>query len=77
MHFEQDGKAVDITASIGIYVFDGSETSYEDALQKADNAQYRAKQLGKNRYVFHDDPLTAEELAAAQLRGDDLDGFGF
>ena len=77
MHFEQDGKAVDITASIGIYVFDGSETTYEDALQKADNAQYRAKQLGKNRYVFHDDPLTAEELAAAQLRGDDLDGFGF
>lgn len=61
MSFEQDGKVVDITASIGIYMFDGSETTYEEALQKADNAQYRAKQLGKNRYVFHDDPLTEEE----------------
>ncbi len=66
MHFEREGKAVDITASIGIYMFDGGETSYEEALQKADNAQYRAKQLGKNRYVFHDDALTNEELADQQ-----------
>lgn len=66
MHFEQDGKVVDITASIGIHMFDGSEATYEEALQKADNAQYRAKQLGKNRYVFYDDPLTEEELAAEQ-----------
>ncbi len=74
MHFEQDGKAVDITASIGIYMFDGSETSYEEALHKADNAQYRAKQLGKNRYVFHDDPLTEEELVAEQQLRDEQNG---
>ena len=42
---------------MGIYMFDGSETSYEEALQRADNAQYRAKQMGKNRYVFYDDPF--------------------
>ena len=56
MQFDRDGKAVNISASIGIYMFDGSETSYEESLQRADNAQYRAKQLGKNRYVFYDDP---------------------
>lgn len=56
MHFDREGKAVNISASIGIYMFDGSENSYEESLQRADNAQYRAKQLGKNRYVFYDDP---------------------
>ena len=69
MHCAREGKKVDITASIGISMFDGSETSYEEALQKADNAQYRAKQLGKNRYVFHDDELTDEELADQQKNG--------
>lgn len=73
MHFERDGKTVDITASIGIYMFDGNETSYEEALQKADNAQYRAKQLGKNRYVFYGDPLTDAEMAD-QLKNDSKDG---
>ncbi len=57
MRFDRDGKTVNISASIGIYMFDGSETSYEEALQRADNAQYRAKQMGKNRYVFYDDPF--------------------
>lgn len=56
MRFYRDGKTVNISASIGIYMLDGSETSYEEALQRADNAQYRAKQLGKNRCVFYDDP---------------------
>ncbi|MDD4700625.1 MAG: diguanylate cyclase [Desulfovibrio sp.] len=76
MRFERDGKSVHITASIGIYMFDGSETSYEEALQRADNAQYRAKLLGKNRYVFHDDPLTEEELAEQQRR-DAENGFDY
>lgn len=57
MRFDRDGKTVNISASIGIYMLDGSETSYEEALQRADNAQYRAKQLGKNRCIFYDDPL--------------------
>ena len=35
---------VEITTSIGIYLFDGTEASYDVALHRADNAQYLAKQ---------------------------------
>ncbi len=53
--FEQDGQSVEITTSIGIYLFDGSEASYDEALHRADNAQYVAKQAGKNCYRFYDE----------------------
>lgn len=52
---EQDGQRVEITTSIGIYLFDGTETSYDVALHRADNAQYQAKQAGKNCYRFYDE----------------------
>lgn len=50
-----EGQVVEITTSIGIYLFDGSESSYEVALHRADNAQYLAKQAGKNCYRFYED----------------------
>lgn len=49
---EQDGQTVEITTSIGIYQFDGTESSYDVALHRADNAQYVAKQAGKTATVF-------------------------
>lgn len=52
---EQDGQRVEITTSIGIYLFDGTESSYDVALHRADNAQYQAKQAGKNCYRFYDE----------------------
>ena len=52
---EQDDQRVEITTSIGIYMFDGTESSYDVALHRADNAQYQAKQAGKNCYRFYDD----------------------
>ena len=52
---EQDGQTVEITTSIGIYQFDGTESSYDVALHRADNAQYVAKQAGKNCYRFYDE----------------------
>jgi diguanylate cyclase (GGDEF)-like protein/PAS domain S-box-containing protein len=52
---EQDGQRVEITTSIGIYLFDGTEASYDLALHRADNAQYHAKQAGKNCYRFYDE----------------------
>jgi len=51
---EGDGQTVEITTSIGIYMFDGTESSYEVALQRADTAQYLAKQAGKNCFRFYD-----------------------
>ena len=35
-------------------MFDGTEASYEVALQRADTAQYLAKQAGKNCFRFYD-----------------------
>ena len=52
---EHDGQSVEITTSIGIYLFDGNEASYDVALHRADNAQYLAKQAGKNCYRFYDE----------------------
>lgn len=55
MFFEQDGQAVEVTSSIGVYVFDGTEPSYDTALERADTAQYHAKQAGKNTFRFYDE----------------------
>ncbi|WP_308584526.1 diguanylate cyclase domain-containing protein [uncultured Desulfovibrio sp.] len=52
---EHEGQRVEITTSIGIYLFDGTEASYDVALHRADNAQYLAKQAGKNCYRFYDE----------------------
>ena len=46
---------MDVTASIGVYLFDGTESNYEEALQRADAALYYAKETGKNRYTFFDE----------------------
>lgn len=53
LHFEENGQHVDLSSSIGVYLFDGNESSYEEALQRADQALYRAKQSGKDRFTFH------------------------
>ena len=37
-----------------VVMFDGTESSYEVALQRADTAQYLAKQAGKNCFRFYD-----------------------
>lgn len=42
------------TASIGIAMFIEHEGSNDDILNWADNAMYRAKELGRNRIEFHD-----------------------
>ena len=55
MLFEEGDQKVEISASLGIYILDGTEPSYETALQRADTAQYHAKQAGKNCYRFYDE----------------------
>ena len=53
--YAREGQKVDVTASIGVYLFDGTESNYEEALQRADAALYYAKETGKNRYTFFDE----------------------
>ncbi len=47
-----DGKTVHVGTSIGIAFVTKEVTSPEDLIKNADNAMYRAKAAGKNRYHF-------------------------
>jgi diguanylate cyclase (GGDEF)-like protein len=47
------GHALSITVSIGIALYPESATDPDLLLKCADNAMYRAKQAGRNRYLLH------------------------
>jgi len=47
-----DGKAIKVSASIGISVTSLSGMSPEEMVKKADNAMYKAKKNGKNRIIL-------------------------
>ena len=46
-----------VTASLGISIYPENGESYDKLINHADNAMYRAKVEGKNRYRYFDDPL--------------------
>ncbi|RQO33966.1 diguanylate cyclase [Herminiimonas sp. KBW02] len=50
---EIDGKQVVVSASIGVAMYQPG-FGHEELMQRADAAMYRAKQLGKNKFVFAD-----------------------
>lgn len=50
--FVLDGKTVHVTASIGIAVYPTNGEDADTLLRNADNAMYRAKNLGRNGYQF-------------------------
>lgn len=49
-----DGKNFYVTVSIGLTVYPEDGTTAEELFKNADMAMYKAKELGKNRYVFFD-----------------------
>ena len=52
MNFEEDGKSVSISCSLGIAFAPEAGSTYEELFKKADEAQYVAKRSGKARYVI-------------------------
>lgn len=56
-----------ITVSIGISLYPDDTLNYEELLQKADAAMYKAKSLGRNTYSFYNDGLTQEVLEKTTL----------
>ncbi len=46
-----------ISGSVGVAVYPTSGSTFEELYQNADKALYRAKAMGKNRYVFYSDTL--------------------
>ena len=57
--FLLNGRETSITASIGIAVTTGLETSPDELLHHSDLAMYEAKRAGKARYVVYGGPATA------------------
>jgi diguanylate cyclase (GGDEF)-like protein len=55
-----------VAASVGVAYSASGESDGESMLRDADLAMYRAKDAGKNGYVFAHDPLGAEERAGLE-----------
>ena len=53
---------VELSCSIGIAVFPECGQTYNELFKRADQALYRAKNQGKNRYCVADKNLTSEEF---------------
>ncbi len=50
---EIDGHQIRISASIGIVLSRGKRVTVDELIKRADDAMYRAKKAGKNRYEIH------------------------
>jgi len=58
------------TVSTGIAMWHPGYEKPEDLLRDADNAMYRAKDLGRNRYAVFDEKMHAEVVATLELEND-------
>jgi diguanylate cyclase (GGDEF)-like protein/PAS domain S-box-containing protein len=58
------------TASMGVTLFRGHETSVDDVLKQADMAMYQAKNQGGNMFAFFDPAMESAALTHAQLEAD-------
>jgi diguanylate cyclase (GGDEF)-like protein len=64
------GKVLAVSASIGIAVGDQRCTVADELLREADTALYRAKSLGRKRYVMFDTSLQREAVDVLALEGE-------
>jgi diguanylate cyclase (GGDEF)-like protein/PAS domain S-box-containing protein len=62
--------SVFLTASIGIVLATTDDQSAEHVLRDAETAMYRAKELGRDRYVVFDDSLHGKAIAMLELESD-------
>lgn len=58
------------TVSTGIAMWHQGYDKPENLLRDADNAMYRAKELGRNRYAVFDEQMHAEVVATLELEND-------
>ena len=68
--FVLDGSEVYATVSTGIAMWHTGYEKPENLLRDADNAMYRAKDLGRNRYAVFDKKMHAEVVATLELEND-------
>lgn len=73
-HFDQQGYSMPVehhsSASIGLTLFKGTQTSSEDLLKQADVAMYQAKQAGRNTLCVFDPDMQSSLNQRAALESD-------
>ncbi|MGZ4163345.1 MAG: putative bifunctional diguanylate cyclase/phosphodiesterase [Tumebacillaceae bacterium] len=64
------GNELFLTASIGISVYPNDGTDFNELIQHADTAMYRAKDLGRNNYQLYTSGMNAHMLPRLSLEKD-------
>jgi diguanylate cyclase (GGDEF)-like protein/PAS domain S-box-containing protein len=65
-----DGKSLNITVSIGVSTYPSDGQDAESLMNRADNAMYEAKQLGRNNYQFFRHEMHAQLAERQSLEAD-------
>lgn len=68
--FKKYDKTKLLSASIGIVVENGRGNTIEGLMAKGDFALYKAKELGKNQYVFYTEELKKENMFNVEIESD-------
>ena len=68
--FKVAGQESFVTASIGIAISPADGVKGEDLLKNADTAMYRAKKLGRGRFVYYKEEMNVEEIERMMLERD-------
>ncbi|MFK5882582.1 MAG: EAL domain-containing protein [Sulfurospirillum sp.] len=63
-----------ITFSIGISIYPNDAQDEQDLLKYADMAMYRAKNSGKNRYIYYDESMNSNVLEHIKIEQEIRDG---
>ncbi len=65
--FNVGGRAIELTASVGIAMSDRDSSDAEALVRYASTAMFRAKEFGRNLYQFYDEKLNARTLERLAL----------
>ncbi|MEJ2688321.1 MAG: EAL domain-containing protein, partial [Gammaproteobacteria bacterium] len=65
--FVLGGTELFVGASVGIVLYPMDESDMDQLIKAADTAMYRAKELGRNRYVFYSRDMTSRITARMNL----------
>ena len=65
-----EGQHNHVSASMGIAIYPADGQDSEDLLKKADTAMYRAKDEGRNRFVYFEEKMNSEAVARTTLERD-------
>ncbi len=62
-----EGHEISISASIGISVYPGDGIEVDDLIKFADIAMYRAKESGRNTYLFYSNDMNVRSIEKLQM----------